>query len=235
MSPTLRPRSRGGTAQHHRRAELPPLPSPTLPSPGGLGALRAGCDPPAQQGMPSRVTAVAPSLGHLHSPSGGTRTTGLRRGTGVPTGSLTLPAPHPGGGRTTLQGRAHLGDGAPLGCREQVWAQGGQARAPGSKGVTTGERWGPENRLQTPGSLCSHGRAQVPLGTPATPGAPAPPAPGRSQPQERLLQVQVPREVESASFRLVQVPRNVAVVEMIITGMSSPLIPPCLPNEHLRP
>jgi hypothetical protein len=57
------------------------------------------------------------------------------------------------------------------------------------------------------------------------------PALPRSQKQQyHILQVQVPREVEFASFWLMEVPWDITVIEKIITGKSLSFISPYLPD-----
>lgn len=168
------------------------------------------------------------------------RKKGIRQGTGSLTVNLTpmtlLPSrgnPCPNlDGWTPLQSRANTGDEASLGCSEEGWAQRRQALMPRSNGFTAGEHLGPECRDRQ----CAENKAlgpSLPLvlqaeprchhGPQSTPASPLPPSLAWAtslKQQQHLLQIQVPREVKFASLWLMEVPRNIAVIQKIITGLT---------------
>ena len=68
VSPTLRPRSRGGTAQPHSRAELPPPPLACPPLPRGAGGAEGGMRPPSTAGnaQPGHSSGPQPRTSARH-------------------------------------------------------------------------------------------------------------------------------------------------------------------------
>ena len=120
----------------------------------------------------------------------------LRLGYGVLTKGLTQ-GPQPS--------RDHLASQAPGNGRGAGF--GGQARPGGGRVVMEGV--GPAQGPPTAPS------AQMPHGSPPL----RPPAGSQN-----LLQVQIPGEVECASLRLVEVPRDVAVAGKRVTGVRPPVV-----------
>ena len=164
-------------------------------------------------GLPRRAGdaegRTTPPQGHRRAPSLGHRC-GLSGARGEGSASPRAQSPHRGPDpRPPAQPgppcrAGHLGRGLGLG-------SGGQARPRGG-GVTT-EGMGPGT-----GSPCG----------PLCPGCPVGPHPSGPRPcpagSQNLLQVQVPGEVECASLRLMEVPRDVAVAGKRVTGVRPPVV-----------
>ena len=164
-----------------------------------MKALRGRSNPLSGLGAGGEHGPAAPLLTGPALPGG----LGTLRAGRPPQSSDALPHPPPRGPSLGCQ-RSRSGEG-PQDC---AWGTGpawGWRGRDGERGASTGSPRGP---------LCPDG-LWVPA--PQTPS----PTPAGSQ---NLLQVQVPGEVECASLRLMEVPRDVAVAGKRVTGVRPPVV-----------